>query len=660
MWKMKNIISFLLIFASIIAAQNNTSKSGEDLPQAKTITLLSPNGGETWKLGSTHTIRWSSTEVQFVRIDLSTNAGTNWTNIIASTPASVGQYDWTLSSNLYNPTTEARIRVYDVTNGTIIDQSVANFTISQLDVNSPTAANKLQVFDNYSISWTASSDINTIKIEYTTDGGIIWNNISASEAATASPFTWNVPDAPSSTVQIRLTDLNNSVNVAYSDTFSIASLTLTSPNGGEDWFSGETHAITWNSTNVTNVKIEYSSDNGLTWNTIENAYDAAGGTYAWTVPYTPSNEVYVRLSDASYSNVDDVADNKFTISSLRVDSPNGGEGWTIGSSQTITWTSNITDNVKIELSTDSGVSFSNVLVASVPGTDGSSTITVPDVGTIFGRIKISSLTDPNKFDISDADFSIGKITLTSPAGGENWQASTIHNITWTSSGVAVVAIEYTTDGTTWNTITPATSASTGSYSWSIPASLSGNSVKVRVRDANTGTSILDESNSFTISGLKLTSPTGGEAWKSGSTHNITWTASTSINNITIQYSTDNGTTWNNIATGVAATDATYSWAIPAGLSSSTMRIRIVNEDDTNIYSINSQYFRIGNVALSSPNGGETLLAGGTHNITWTATSSVSYVRLQYSTNGGTSFINIANAVDATLGSYTWNIPDVTT
>lgn len=660
--KKKSFITVLLLvlFSAIAFGQDkNISANNGELPKAKSITLISPDGGETWKIGTTQTIRWSSTEIQFVRIDLSTTGGTTWKTIVASTPASVGQYDWTISSNLYTPSTEARIRVYDNTDGAIIDQSNSNFTISQLEVTAPTAANKLQVGKNFDIQWTASSDINNIKIEYTTNG-LIWNQISSSELASSSPYTWNVPNDPTATAQIKITDLNNSVNVAYSDTFAIASLTLTSPNGGEDWFSGSSQAITWTSTNITFLKIEYSTDNGLTWATVENAYDAGSGNYAWNIPFTPTNEAQLRLSDASYPSISDQTDNKFTISSIRVDSPDGGEGWTIGDTKTIAWSSNITGNVKIELSTDGGATYSNTLVNSVVASASSSSITVPNAPTQNARIRISSTNDPAKYDESNAVFTIGSVSVTTPAGGELWQASTVNAIEWNSSGLDVVAIEYSTDGTTWNTITSATSAPVGSYNWSIPSSLSGNNINIRIRDAETGTNIIDVSNPFSITGLRLTSPTGGEAWEAGTTHNITWTASTTINNITIQYSSDNGANWNNIATNVTASDGTYSWTIPGNLSSSQMLIRLINENNTSISSTNSQFFRVGSIGLAAPNGGETLLANGSYQITWNASSSINFVRLQYSTDGGTSFINIINAVNASLGAYNWTIPNVTT
>ena len=658
-----NLFAILILFTGLVFAQipkeASNKKGNSDLIKSKSIQLLSPVGNETWKIGSTHTILWNSSQIQYVRIELSTTGGTSWRAIANSVPASTGRYEWTISHNNYNATKEARIRIYDVNDPSSISQSAANFTISQLDVNTPTAANKLKVYDTYRIRWTASSDISTIKIEYTTNGSL-WENVVASENAALGYFDWVVPDNPSATAQLRITDINNpSVNIAYSDTFSIASLTLTSPNGGEEWFSGSYHTISWQSTNVTRLLLEYSIDNGLTWNTIDNGVDAGSGNYSWLVPYTPSNEVLVRISDANYSNVNDESDNKFTISSIKVTSPNGGEGWQIQSSQTVTWTTNISGNVKIELSTNGGLSFDNELISSVAANTGSYAVTVPDIPTSRGRIKVTSLDNPNIYDVSDHNFTIGDVSVTSPAGGEVWQSSTVQTIQWTYKGIAVVAIEYSADGgTTWNAITSATNASVGSYSWSIPSNLSGNNITIRVRDYYTGTNISDVSNAITITGLTLDSPVGWEVWRAGTTHNITWTANSSINNITIQYSSDNGGTWNDIAKNVTASDQSYSWNIPASLSSGQMLIKIINEDNTSIYSQSSSDFRIGSVALTSPVGGETVFASGTYSITWQASSSVSYVRLQYSTDGGNNFFTITNATDATSGSYTWNVPNV--
>lgn len=88
------------------------------------------------------------------------------------------------------------------------------------------------------------------------------------------------------------------------------------------------------------------------------------------------------------------------------------------------------------------------------------------------------------------------VAVTSPNGGESWAGGTVHNVTWTSSGVTNVKLEYTLDGTTWSTIVASTAASAGSYAWTVPNSAT-TAAKVRVTD--TGSAATDASDAaFTI------------------------------------------------------------------------------------------------------------------------------------------------------------------
>lgn len=88
------------------------------------------------------------------------------------------------------------------------------------------------------------------------------------------------------------------------------------------------------------------------------------------------------------------------------------------------------------------------------------------------------------------------VAVTSPNGGESWVGGTVHNVTWTSSGVTNVKLEYTLDGTTWSTIVASTAASAGSYAWTVPNSAT-TGAKVRVTD--TGSAATDASDAaFTI------------------------------------------------------------------------------------------------------------------------------------------------------------------
>lgn len=68
----------------------------------------------------------------------------------------------------------------------------------------------------------------------------------------------------------------------------------------------------------------------------------------------------------------------------------------------------------------------------------------------------------------------------------------------------------------------------------------------------------------------------------------------------------------------------------------------------------------GQLTLTSPNGGEVLIQGTTHYITWNSTGTVgSTVKLQYSINGGTTWTTITSGT-SNDGSRSWPVPNVTT
>lgn len=91
-----------------------------------------------------------------------------------------------------------------------------------------------------------------------------------------------------------------------------ASVAVTSPNGGESWAGGSVQSVTWTSSGVANVKLEYTLD-GAAWSTIAASTAASAGSYAWTVPSTASTTARVRVSDAAAPSVSDASNAAFTI-----------------------------------------------------------------------------------------------------------------------------------------------------------------------------------------------------------------------------------------------------------------------------------------------------------------------------------------------------------
>ncbi len=99
--------------------------------------------------------------------------------------------------------------------------------------------------------------------------------------------------------------------------FSLAvnpELFLLAPNGGESIMNRDFN-ITWIASpdqNIDRVKLEYSTDNSLTWKTID-PNTANDGEHIWNVPVVDSEECVVRVSDVDDSAANDTSDELFTI-----------------------------------------------------------------------------------------------------------------------------------------------------------------------------------------------------------------------------------------------------------------------------------------------------------------------------------------------------------
>jgi hypothetical protein len=93
--------------------------------------VLAPNGGELWYVGESHNLLWRSVGFSGnVKLELSTNSGTSWSTIIAST-GNTGTYPWTIPNS---PSASNRIRVSDAADGSPKDASDANFSIPDFTI----------------------------------------------------------------------------------------------------------------------------------------------------------------------------------------------------------------------------------------------------------------------------------------------------------------------------------------------------------------------------------------------------------------------------------------------------------------------------------------------------------------------------------------------
>jgi hypothetical protein len=95
--------------------------------------------------------------------------------------------------------------------------------------------------------------------------------------------------------------------------------------------------------------------------------------------------------------------------------------------------------------------------------------------------------------------------------------------------------------------------------------------------------------------ILLLSPNGGETVAIGSSQSITW-ASIGINEIDIEYSSNNGATFTTIATNVSVSTNSYSWLV-AGPATNSALIRIKESTSGILSDVSAATFNVVNPSL---------------------------------------------------------------
>ena len=269
--------------------------SGQAVQPYASLSVLSPNGGESLPMGSTFNITWETSGVTNpVKITLWRN-GSLLGKIADGVDFSSGTYGWTVGDYIGGtapPASGYTVKIKEK-GTTAADVSDSGFTIApppSLDVTSPNGGESLGIGRTHDITWDAVGLSNPVKITLWQNGlfvGIIADNI----AFLPGIYSWTVGDygggtaAAGSGYMIKIKEKRTFVADFSDSSFSIAapSVSVVSPDGGESWSIGSSREITWNAAGVTaDLKITLWKDD-VRVGVIANNIDVSSGSYSWSV-----------------------------------------------------------------------------------------------------------------------------------------------------------------------------------------------------------------------------------------------------------------------------------------------------------------------------------------------------------------------------------------
>jgi len=373
--------------------------------------------------------------------------------------------------------------------------------------------------------------------------------------------------------------------VALSSTsgaFAIATpaLTVTGPAGGALAYAGTPVTITWtdNLPPADPVSIELSRDGGATYQLLNGAV-ANTGSFVWTASGPDTAQARVRVTTHGSLSVSGVgAAFQIATATLAVTSPAAGANWAIGTSRTISWSSNnlpAGTTVLVQLSRDAGGTWTTLASAAPAGGSLAWTATGPATSAAIVRVTANGSVPAVA---TSATFIIGNpsLSVTSPVAGASWTIGTARTITWTSNllSTATVKIELSRNGGSTYTTLASTAPNTGSFAWTATGSATTTAI-VRVSANGFSSSGVSGRFSLVAASVRVTSPNTAVTWTSGTVHAITWTHNLGAS-AQFKIEVSRNGVWSVIAsavTGGGATSGSTNWTV-TGPRTSNAKIRV--------------------------------------------------------------------------------------
>ncbi|HEX6368758.1 MAG TPA: IPT/TIG domain-containing protein [Longimicrobium sp.] len=337
-----------------VRATDNTGKTGEGrsgtfrvlgapMDARPVVAVTTPNGGEQLTVGQQVTISWTSSDDKGLvshDVRFSVDGGATFQPVVLGIPGFRQNAMWTVPDL---PTDRALVSVTatDTIGQATEDRSNAFFRIVRaadakplVTVTTPNGGEQLTAGQTVTISWTSSDDKGLVShdVRFSVDGGATFQPVVLGIPGTRQNAMWTVPDLPTdrALVSVTATDTIGQTTEDRSNAFfTIAGIdrpptvSVLSPNGGEQLLAGQVARISWNSSDdrgLASHDVRFSANGGQTFQDIALGLPGSARETFWAVPDQPTATALVMVTarDTAGQTAEDRSNAFFRISTLVV------------------------------------------------------------------------------------------------------------------------------------------------------------------------------------------------------------------------------------------------------------------------------------------------------------------------------------------------------
>ena len=646
---------------------------------ASAIKIKAPKSKEKLKIGNNYQIKWKTNkrikEDDKIKLFISFDSGNKW-ELIAITEND-GLYNWEVPPN---NSKNCLIKIQTLDNSEIsISKKEFRIDGPEIKISSPSEGIFFGGGDKAKIIWSSKNLGNElINISYSKDNGNNWSNI-ATNVVDIGLYIWDIPhlDKLYENCFIKISSNSNKA-VTISPQFTIIDksnkIRINYPNGGELVESGKGMTIQWkaNGLKANLFKILFSKNLGNTWERVESRV-LNTNEYLWITPDIESEDCLIKIISVENKDIYDISEKPFKISknpTLKISNPLESQAYYPDKNIPIEWNSvNVRGKkVNIYYSIDKGRKWNIVKRGVLNKGKFNWDISDFDTTSIFSKIKIELSNNIRINDTNKGYFTIYGKPKINILNQSNLivEDKSIYRINWTSKNIREnrINLYYSIDnGIRWEQI-ERDCLNKGFYDWVIPSletvecifkvesTVQSNIVSISEKPIKiTEKPLINIKNNINDLELSL-SDSIDLNWES---YNL------SDKYVDILYSEDSGQSWKYIYENIIDIGSKIIKVPFVSKTSEKCKIKIVDSNNKNTYSISSGFFRI-----ERPKGSIELLSSNIRTYDYNDIMRISWKnqylydkvgKFYYSVDNGINWLFI-NDINISEGYLDWEIPNL--